>query len=123
VVLLVEPDPSARDLYRAALRDAGGFTVIPARDEIDALRRLDVSTPDAIVVNVAASETHARDFLAAIRRQRTDRIPVIAITEADPKTLDRAGFACVVAKPLDLDHLVEAILTCLAERRGQNMNA
>jgi DNA-binding NtrC family response regulator len=116
-VLLIESDPYARDLYRTALHDAGGFTVVPARDEIDALRRLDASTPDAVVVNLAATGHHARDLLAGMRLRGEAHIPVIAISDEDPEMLEQAGFACVIATPVDLENLLEEILRCLAERR------
>ena len=115
-VLLIESDPYARDLYRTALHDAGGFTVVSARDEIDALRRLDASTPDAVVVNLTATGHHARNLLAAMRLRGAAHIPVIAITDGDPATLQQAGFACVIVRPVDLGNLLEELLRCLAER-------
>ena len=118
VVLLVESDPFARDLYRAALRDAGGFAVVLARDEIDALRRLDASTPDAVVLNLADTAHNGRDLLAAMNLRGVANVPVIGVTEDDPARIDQAGFACIVTKPLDLDDLVEAILQCLSEGHG-----
>ena len=121
VVLLVEHDPFVRDLYRTALRDGGGFTVLPARDEIDALRRLAVSTPAAVVVNLSATRDDGRDLLDAMNLRGPDRVPVIAITD-EPAALAGAGFACVVSRPVDLDALVEAILECLAERRAPNID-
>lgn len=121
MILLVEHDPSVRDLYRTALRDGAGFTVIPARDEVDALRRLAVSTPAAVVVNLSATRDDGRDLLTAIDLRGPDRVPVIAITD-EPAALAGAGFACVLARPVDLDALVEAILECLAEPRGQNID-
>jgi CheY-like chemotaxis protein len=119
VVLLVESDPSARDLYRTALHDAGGFTVLLARDEIDAVRRLDASTPDVVVLSLA--DPVDNDLVAAMTVRGIAHVPVIAVTADDPATLDRTGFARVVTKPLDLDDLVEAILECLSERRGANI--
>ena len=121
MVLLVESDASARDLYRTALHDAGGFTVVLARDEIDALRRLDASTPDAVVLSLADTRHNARDLLAAMHLRGVGHVPVIAVTTDDPATLERAGFACVLTKPLDLADLVEAILQCLSERPGENI--
>src|SRR5688500_14072308 len=54
VVLLVENDPSACDLYRTAL-GACGFAVISARHDVDAIRRLAAAKPDVVVVNLAAT--------------------------------------------------------------------
>ena len=121
MVLLVESDPSARDLYRTALRDAGGFTVILARDETDALRRLDASMPDAVVLSLADTRDNARNLLAAMRVRGVAHIPVIAVTADDAATLEGAGFACVLTRPLDLADLVEALFHCLSEGRGENV--
>lgn len=117
MVLLIERDPSVRDLCRTALADAGGFDVIPARDDVDALRRLALSTPDAVVVNLASTRDNGRSMVAALDLRKLQQVPVVAISDEPLAGVDGLAFACVLPKPVDLDDLVAAILQCLEDRR------
>lgn len=117
LVLLIENDPSVRDLCRTALAGAGGFDVIPARDDVDALRRLALSAPDAVVVNLASTRDNGRSLIAALELRKLQQVPVVAISEEPIATVDGLAFACVLPKPVDLDDLVAAILHCLEARR------
>lgn len=112
---MIERDPSVRDLCRTALAGAGGFDVIPARDDVDALRRLALSTPDAVVVNLASTRDNGRSLVAALRKLQ--QVPVVAISDEPLGAVDGLAFACVLPKPVDLDDLVAAILQCLEDRR------
>jgi DNA-binding NtrC family response regulator len=115
VVLLVENDPSACDLYRTAL-GACGFAVISARHDVDAIRRLAAAKPDAVVVNLAATRDNGRCLLAAIGSHAA----VIAITDDHDLAADgELGFACVFPTPVDLDLLIDAITRCLANWHSQ----
>lgn len=114
IVLLVERDPSVRDLYRTALERAGGFGVVAARDDMDAVRRLGVFTPDAIVVDLASTSDNGRHLLAAMAERQLEHVPVVAIGRPDAEPAD--AFARVIPQPIDLDDLVAAVLLCLNER-------
>lgn len=82
---------------------------------MDALRRLAVFTPDAIVVDLASTPDNGSHLLAGMRQRQLGHVPVVAVGE--PESDAAAAFARVVPQPVDLDDLVAAVLVCLNERR------
>jgi DNA-binding response OmpR family regulator len=112
-VLIVEDDAGLREAYRTALTVAG-YAVVAVEDGVDALRRLEIGVPDAIVLDLALPRMHGLDVhRELIGRSETREVPVVIVTGEDVSDLDPSAFACVLRKPIDPGALVDAIEACL----------
>jgi CheY-like chemotaxis protein len=115
VILLVEDDPPTRELYRSALRQLGGFTVVPVSDGVEALRYLEMHTPDAVMLDLGLPRLSGRDVLAEmVARGVAASTPVVIVTADDADDLDPGHYACIIRKPASVDALISAVRKCLA---------
>jgi DNA-binding response OmpR family regulator len=116
-VLVVEDDPSLRELYRMALR-AAGYVVVAVEDGADALRHIEQTLPALVVLDLGLPRLHGRDVHSELKaRSDTRDIPIVVVTGGDVSDADASQFACVLRKPCDADRLVQAVQQCL--RRAQ----
>ena len=119
-ILLVDDDDELRESIADGLEQAG-FTVIRASDGADALGHLRSSNLPALVLldlmmpgmnGWQLSEVmHADPVLA--------KIPIVALTATavmDPESLHLADAADWIAKPFDLNEVLEVIRPLLRER-------
>lgn len=112
-VLIVEDDAQLRTLYRAALTVAG-YVVIAVEDGVDALRHLDATGPDAVVLDLGLPRLHGRDVQREIAsHSETRAIPIIVVTGSETDDLNASDYACILRKPIDLHTLVAAVQRCL----------
>ena len=114
-ILVVEDDPDSRDLAKTLLESAGAAveTCATARAALEALAR------DSFDVVVADIGLPGEDGLWLIRQLRAARtperpaIPAIALTAfaslRDRQAALAAGYDDLIAKPLDLDALLDTI--------------
>jgi len=90
-ILVVEDDEDARILIRRALESAG-CTVHEAENGREALRLLDETTPDLILLDLMMPEMDGFEFIAELRADATRRhLPVVVVTARDlnKKDLER----------------------------------
>jgi CheY-like chemotaxis protein len=119
LVLVVEDDPQARELYRNALQHQGRYTVFAVEDGLDALQYLESEKPAAVVLDLGLPRLPGRDVLVEMTvRGMTREIPVIVVTGLAPTGLPEETFGCILQKPVSSDQLVEAVDRCIAKRRG-----
>lgn len=124
-VLLVEDDAAVLDAYAFAFT-ACGATVRPvdsARAAWDALR---TRVPDVLVSDIAMPEEDGCALLQRIRAStEAPTLPAIALTgfarSDDEARIRAAGFAAIVTKPVDPEHLARTVLAVLG--RGHFDNA
>jgi DNA-binding response OmpR family regulator len=112
-VLVVEDDEHLRHLYRTALT-MSGYRVREARSGFEALRLLDASPVDIVVLDLMLPGVDGfmvRDELAASRD--TQCIPIVIVTGAGGD-LDYLDVPCLLRKPISADQLVHAVRRCLA---------
>lgn len=81
-VLLVDDDPSIRDLLSRYLERAG-FQTLHAEDGIDALVKLRGTLPRVIISDLEMPRMSGFEFIAVVRR-RFPAIPVIALSGSVP---------------------------------------
>jgi two-component system response regulator MtrA len=83
-ILLVEDDPSIREVTAMGLR-AAGFTVSTAADGAEGLERWRGGSPDLVLLDVMLPRMDGLEVCRAIRREST--IPIVMLT-ARADTID-----------------------------------
>jgi CheY-like chemotaxis protein len=112
VILIVEDDESLRALWRTALR-LEAFDVVEAGDGLDALKLVEASPPDLVVLDLGLPHVDGvsvREDLAAQFFSRT--IPIVVITGSNAD-LSRLGVSCVLRKPVTVDQVVRVVRQCM----------
>jgi CheY-like chemotaxis protein len=84
-VLLVDDDPSIRELLSLYLEKAG-FEALHAKDGIDALGKLRHTLPKVIISDLQMPRMSGFEFIGVVRR-RFPTIPVIALSGSIPREL------------------------------------
>ena len=117
-VLLVDDDPSLREVVRYAL-DRAGYTVTEAANGREALERFERDEPDLVVLDVLMPEM---DGLAVCRELRTtSRVPIVFLSsraeEVDKILGLEMGGDDYVTKPFSPRELVSRVKAVL--RRTQ----
>ncbi len=106
-VLVIDDDPTARELIANYLRE-GGLSVVTAAGGREGLKRAEELNPIAITLDVLMPDIDGWTVLAALRgNPQLSNIPVVMATITDP---DRKGIALGAAgyltKPIDRDRLI-----------------
>lgn len=120
-MLVVDDDRAVRESLRRAL-GLHGFEVALAADGMDALRQLQASTPDVVVLDVMMPGV---DGIGVVRRLRQDgnQVPILLLTARDTVP-DRVtglteGADDHLAKPFALEELVARIGALLRRTRAR----
>jgi DNA-binding NtrC family response regulator len=118
-ILVIDDDTTVRTTVRVLLERAG-YEIIEAGDGKEAGRMLD--GVDLVITDLLMPEVDGVDLIALIRREG-HKVPVIAMSgggKVDSKSyleVARAlGAFATIAKPFDLDHLLETVRDALASR-------
>lgn len=109
-VLVVEDDPTLCTFYRSALQIAG-YAVTTADDGISALRQIDGSTPEALVLDLGLPRLSGRDVGREVAAH-LPQLPIVVVTGSSEE-IDAADFACVLRKPISAIALIDAVEKCL----------
>ena len=120
-ILLVEDDPSIREITEIGLKDAG-FGVRTAVDGDDALNRFRRDQPDLVVLDVMLPKRDGLDVCRIIRAESS--VPVVMLT-ARGDAIDivvglESGADDYVTKPFEMPVLVARIRAAL--RRAQHID-
>ena len=110
-VLVVDDDPSIRDLLRIHLGNAG-YNVLLAEDAIVAGHMLLKEAPDLLLLDLDMPYMTGLEFLQALRSDTTlPKFPIVFLT-ANPEARDLAatlGAAGYLSKPILLNDLLREV--------------
>ena len=112
-VLIVEDSLTDRELLSRYLRQAG-MAVTSAQSSEEALRLLQTSKPDLIVLDVVLPGQSGFEFCHDLKTTKTTRnIPIVICstksTEADKLWGSMLGAEAYLTKPIDPEQLIETV--------------
>ena len=119
-ILVAEDDPASRELLLDIL-GAWGYDVVEACDGGEALRKIEETGPDLVLLDI---QMPVLDGFAVLRQLRQDprfaALPVVAVTayamRGDREKTLKAGFNAYLSKPVDATALRTRIEQLLNER-------
>lgn len=119
-ILTVEDSPNIRRLIAYNLQRAG-YTVLEAGDGKEAVRQLQKTVPDLIVLDIRMPEMDGFQLLELMRKYpKAAAIPVVMMTAlSQPADVDRAlalGVVDYLVKPLDPTVLIAKVREALTHR-------
>lgn len=119
-VLVVDDSKVFRDLVTVLLEN-DGFGVRTAVDGDDALKKLEESPADAIILDIVMPKVDGREVLRQIRERRlADGAYIVVLTADDdpdrPTELAALGADAFVTKPFDTDGFTTRFREFLAGR-------
>ncbi len=121
-VLTVEDSPNIRRLIAYNLKRAG-YAVLEAGNGKDAVKVLQQTVPDLIILDIRMPEMDGFQLLELMRRYpKAAAIPVVMLTAlSQPTDVDRAlqlGVTDYLVKPLDPTLLLAKVESALAKKLG-----
>ncbi len=120
-VLLVEDDPDASELLQKVLGQYGA-EIVTADSGESALEHAALARFDVLVSDVGLPDFSGLDLLGRLRARR-ETMPAVAVsafaTDDDLRRILAGGFQAHVAKPVDPDRLVRAVLEAVSAKTPQ----
>lgn len=121
-ILIVDDDPAQQELLGGFIATLG-FVIEKAASAEAALARIEIQSPDAIVLDVRLPSMSGIDALAKIR-EHSARIPVLLVTAyADLRQAVEAvknGASDYLTKPVDLHELGVALLDAVGDSSSRS---
>jgi CheY-like chemotaxis protein len=123
-ILVAEDNATNRELFRELL-EARGYTVIEACDGPEALRMIEQTQPDILLLDIGLPVLDGFSVVRAIReRPRLAALPVLAVTayamQEDRERALNSGFDGYLSKPINAKALAEELERLLSIRNGRN---
>jgi CheY-like chemotaxis protein len=110
-VLVVDDEPTIRDLIADALREAD-FEVEIASNGVEALSLMHRWIPDMVVLDLMMPRLDGSGFTQLMRlNPRFASVPVLLVTAAygAQEAAEQVGARAWLSKPFELDHLVAEV--------------
>jgi signal transduction histidine kinase len=115
-VLLIEDNEDGREMM-ATMLDAFGFSVQQAADGVQGVQMAHIAAPDVALVDIGLPGIDGYEVARRLRQSEDTRnIRLIALTgyglAEDQRRVLEAGFDMHLVKPVDINHLLDAIGSC-----------
>lgn len=112
-ILYIEDNPDNRLLVKRILLSED-YSILEAIDAKDALKVLESSRPDLILMDINMPDMDGYTLTAKIKAMPGfERVPIVALTanvmRGDKEKTLEAGCDGYIQKPLDIDHLTREI--------------
>jgi DNA-binding response OmpR family regulator len=120
-ILVLDDEPTIRELVAEAVRDAGHLAETASNGR-DALRKMHEQPPDAIILDLMMPVMDASSFRRAMRAEAAFKdIPILVMTAAyAPEAVIKSlGADAWLVKPFELDDLLDALDALLSRPRPQ----
>jgi DNA-binding response OmpR family regulator len=119
-VLVVEDDPSLRQMLCALVQEEFAARIVEARDGGEALELAYRERPDVVVLDMMLPVVSGLDVARRLRADPTvDGLPILAMSAAiGRRDAIEAGCTDFLAKPFELDDLVGALVRHLRPMAG-----
>lgn len=121
-VVIVDDDPDARELLSTVLKQRQAVVFVAER-AAEALELVRQEHPDVLVSDIAMPEEDGYMLISKVRslpEEEGGRTPALAVTayaaRSDRQRALEAGFDGHIAKPVDVDRLVDALLDARLSR-------
>lgn len=117
-ILVIDDEPSIRQVVAFALGDEG-YDVVDAADGRGALDLIGEAHPDIILLDMKMPGMDGWEFVRIYRERYGHQAPIVILTAAQnaAQRAAEAGVESYVAKPFDLDTLIEHVATLAAPLR------
>jgi CheY-like chemotaxis protein len=108
-ILVVDDDPGIRQTVREIL-DLEGYPVETAADGAEALRAVERYQPSLVLLDMRMPQLDGWGFARAVR-ERGLALPILVMTAAENarRWAEEIGADGYVAKPFELDELLQAV--------------
>jgi DNA-binding response OmpR family regulator len=118
-VLVVDDDPSLREMLRQQLAERG-YEVRLAKNGYEAIQSVRAKRPDVVILDVMMPEISGFDVAAVLKADpQTHGIPIIILSIVqDAERGYRLGVDKYLTKPTEADVLVTEVHRVLAKNRG-----
>jgi two-component system KDP operon response regulator KdpE len=114
-ILVVEDEPALRRTLVAALGSCG-YDVVGAETGVEALDHVRRGRPDLVVLDLELPEMNGWEFLNHFRREHEHASVPVLVTSATHRHVEgRLAIQAFLAKPFDLDELLECVQALLCE--------
>jgi DNA-binding response OmpR family regulator len=121
-ILVLEDEAAIRKTIAASLRSCG-HEVAVAETGLDGLACVDAHRPDLVVLDLNLPVMSGFEFLRAFRsRLRCAEIPVLVVTAEHGIVPTKIGAQAWLAKPFDLDELLETAERLLRTQQAAAAN-
>lgn len=112
-ILIVDDEPMLREALAHALRDEG-YVTLEAADGREAVERVASERPDLVLMDVMMPVLDGRQALSLIRAaQPRDATPIVMMSAAVGREALDASIAGYLAKPFDIDHLLQLVVALI----------
>jgi len=125
-ILIAEDNAVNRELLRELL-EMRGYTVVEACDGEEALRMIEQTQPDLLLLDIGMPVLDGFAVVGKIRENpRLAQLPVVAVTayamQGDREKILHSGFDGYLSKPVNSRSLAEELDRLLTKRAGQDLS-
>src|SRR5512132_1183343 len=121
-LLVVEDDPAVRTTIVTFLEDVAGYTVDAVASTSEAMARLDESSYPIVISDIYIDNRTGLDVLEAARRKDPTCAVILMTARGTMETVmaaTRGGAFDYIAKPFDLDRMLETVKRAEASRNPE----